>query len=45
MRKGSGKRGIFGYDKKRIKKLKRRKFSSDQGFIGYLVYYFLEKHC
>ena len=38
-------RDFFWYYWRRIKKLKRRKVSSDQGLISYLVYYFLEKHC
>ena len=44
-KKGIGIERDFLYYWRRIKKLKRRKVSSDQGFIGYLVYYFLEKHC
>ena len=43
-KKEIGRERDFWYDWRRIKKLKRRKVSSDLGFIGYLVCYFLEKH-
>ena len=44
-KKGIGtEREIYWYYWRRIKKLKRRTVSSDQGPINYLVYYFLEKN-
>ena len=45
IRREGEQREIFWYYWRGIKKLKRRKVSSDQGLISYLVYYFLEKYC